>query len=95
MSSLQGYVDQRVLLILTDGRTLVGTLRGYDQKSNVVISDTVERTYSRDEPVKEEHLGLYIAKGDTIVLLGEFDEQAEANLNLDAIRADPLPGVHW
>ena len=85
-------------------------MQGYDQKSNVVLSDAVERTFSRDEGVKEERLGLYIAKGDTMcvvrqflmfsltsasVLLGEVDPQVEATIQLDDIRADPLPGVHW
>lgn len=41
-----------------------GMLAGYDQKSNVVLSDSKERVYSTDEPVEEIPLGLYLVKGD-------------------------------
>ncbi|KAI0287547.1 hypothetical protein BC826DRAFT_1108390 [Russula brevipes] len=64
MSSLQGYIDRRVLLVLQDGRAIVGVLAGYDQKSNVVLSDSKERVYSVDEGVEEVPLGLYLVKGD-------------------------------
>ncbi|KZV98106.1 LSM-domain-containing protein [Exidia glandulosa HHB12029] len=95
MSSLQGYVDQRVFLVLTDGRSIVGTLRGYDQKSNVVLSESVERIYSADAGVDEAQLGLYLVKGDTIALLGELDEAMDKAVPLDSIRADPIAPVHW
>ena len=39
-------------------------MAGYDQKSNVVLSDTKERVYSVDEGVEEIPLGLYLVKGD-------------------------------
>lgn len=39
-------------------------LAGYDQKSNVVLSDSKERVYSVDEGVEEIPLGLYLVKGD-------------------------------
>jgi small nuclear ribonucleoprotein (snRNP)-like protein len=54
----------RVLLILQDGRAIVGVLAGYDQKSNVVLSDSKERIYSMDDGVEEVELGLYLVKGD-------------------------------
>jgi hypothetical protein len=41
-----------------------GVLAGYDQKSNVVLSDSKERVYSMDEGVEEIPLGLYLVKGD-------------------------------
>ena len=41
-----------------------GVLSGYDQKSNVVLSDSKERVYSIDEGVEEIPLGLYLVKGD-------------------------------
>lgn len=39
-------------------------MAGYDQKSNVVLSDSKERVYSMDEGVEEIPLGLYLVKGD-------------------------------
>lgn len=50
--------------MLQDGRCIVGTMAGFDQKSNVVLSDSLERVYSADEGVEEVPLGLYLVKGD-------------------------------
>ncbi|KAH8987842.1 Sm-like ribonucleoprotein [Lactarius akahatsu] len=95
MSSLQGYVDRRVLLVLQDGRSIVGVLSGYDQKSNVVLSDSKERVYSMDEGVEEIPLGLYLVKGDMIILIGEIDEERDGLIDLSTIRADPIPPIRY
>ena len=39
-------------------------MAGFDQKSNVVLSDSRERVYSIDKEVEEIPLGLYLVKGD-------------------------------
>ena len=44
-------------------------MAGYDQKSNVVLSDTKERVYSMDEGVEEIPLGLYLVKGDQMYVI--------------------------
>ena len=44
-------------------------MAGYDQKSNVVLSDSKERVYSPDEGVEEIPLGLYLVKGDRMYVL--------------------------
>ncbi|KAF9010005.1 hypothetical protein BDQ17DRAFT_1388035 [Cyathus striatus] len=93
--SLQSYVDRRVLLILQDGRAIVGVLAGFDQKSNVVLSDSKERVYSLDEGVEEVPLGLYLVKGDMIVLIGELDEAIDSSVDLSTIRADPIPPIRY
>ncbi|CCL99568.1 uncharacterized protein FIBRA_01586 [Fibroporia radiculosa] len=95
MASLQGYVDHRILLILQDGRSIVGVMAGYDQKSNVVLSDSKERVYSADEGVEEIPLGLYLVKGDQIVLIGEVDEAIDQSVDLATIRAEPLPPIRY
>ncbi|KAI0032873.1 hypothetical protein K488DRAFT_48954 [Vararia minispora EC-137] len=95
MSSLQGYVDRRVLLILQDGRAIIGTLAGYDQKSNVVLSDSKERVYSMDDGVEEVPLGLYLVKGDMIILIGEIDEEKDKETDLSTVRAEPLPPIRY
>ncbi|KAJ3513173.1 hypothetical protein NMY22_g15119 [Coprinellus aureogranulatus] len=95
MSSLQGYVDRRVELILQDGRVIIGVLAGFDQKSNVVLSDSKERVYSMDEGVEEIPLGLYLVKGDMIILIGELDEAIDQSTDLSTIRAEPLPPIRY
>ncbi|KAI0298689.1 Sm-like ribonucleoprotein [Multifurca ochricompacta] len=95
MSSLQGYVDRRVLLILQDGRAIIGVLSGYDQKSNIVLSDSKERVYSIDDGVEEIPLGLYLVKGDMIILIGEIDEERDSTIDLSTIHADPIPPIRY
>lgn len=95
MSSLQGYVERRVLLILQDGRAIVGIMAGYDQKSNVVLSESKERVYSLEEGVEEIPLGLYLVKGDMIILIGEIDEEKDRSTDLSTIRADPIPPIRY
>jgi len=95
MASLQGYLDRRVLLILQDGRAIVGVMVGFDQKSNVVLSDSKERVYSMDEGVEEIPLGLYLVKGDMIVLIGEIDEALDQAVDLSTIHAEPIPPIRY
>ncbi|KAK7686031.1 hypothetical protein QCA50_010842 [Cerrena zonata] len=95
MASLQSFVDHRVLLILQDGRAIVGVMAGFDQKSNVVLSDSKERVYSTEEGVEEIPLGLYLVKGDQIVLIGELDEAADEAVDLSSVRAEPLPPIRY
>lgn len=75
-ASLLEQLDKRILIILRDGRHLVGVLRSFDQFLNLVIEDTSERILMTgiycDVP-----LGLYIVRGDNIVLLGEIDAHKE------------------
>ncbi|KAF9450289.1 Sm-like ribonucleoprotein [Macrolepiota fuliginosa MF-IS2] len=95
MSSLQGYVDRRVLLVLQDGRAIVGVLAGFDQKSNIVLSDSKERVFSLEDGVEEIPLGLYLVKGDMIILIGELDEDLDKSVDLTTIRADPIPPIRY
>ena len=44
-------------------------MAGFDQKSNVVLSESKERVYSPDEGVEEIPLGLYLVKGDMMCVL--------------------------
>ncbi|KAF9051354.1 hypothetical protein BJ165DRAFT_1524299 [Panaeolus papilionaceus] len=95
MASLQGYVDRRVLLVLQDGRSIVGVLAGFDQKSNVVLADSKERVYSMDEGVEEVPLGLYLVKGELICLIGEIDEEIDKSTDLSTIHAEPIPPIRY
>ncbi|EJC99320.1 Sm-like ribonucleo protein [Fomitiporia mediterranea MF3/22] len=95
MSSLAGYVDRRVLLVLQDGRTIVGVLAGFDQRSDIVLSDCVERIYSMEEGVEEVPLGLYLVKGDQILLIGELDEALDKAVDLSTVRAEPIAPIRY
>mmetsp|Transcript_49554 Transcript_49554/g.140354 ORF Transcript_49554/g.140354 Transcript_49554/m.140354 type:complete len:140 (-) Transcript_49554:107-526(-) len=76
-ASLVEQLDKRLLVVLRDGRHLVGVMRSFDQFSNMVLEDTHERHVSGG--LKHElPLGLYIVRGDNVVLLGEIDAEKEA-----------------
>ncbi len=54
-------------------------LRSFDQFTNFVLEDTVERKFcTLDDNDKyyysDKKLGLYLVRGDSIVLLGELEE---------------------
>jgi U6 snRNA-associated Sm-like protein LSm8 len=80
-NNLSAFVDKLVTIITTDGRLLVGHLRGYDQTTNLILSAAQERTISPDEPCTTEDLGLYILRGDNVALVGETDEDKDQNTN--------------
>ena len=42
-ASLIDDLDKRMLLVLRDGRHLVGILRSFDQYTNLILEDTFER----------------------------------------------------
>lgn len=42
-SSILEQVDSRLLILLRDGKNLIGTLRTFDQYLNLVLENTVER----------------------------------------------------
>ncbi|KAM5537636.1 hypothetical protein V8D89_008714 [Ganoderma adspersum] len=92
---IRSSAADRVLLILQDGRAIVGLMAGFDQKSNVVLSESRERVYSMEEGVEEIPLGLYLVKGDQIVLIGELDEATDKAVDLSTIRAEPLPPIRY
>ncbi len=128
-ASLLEQLDSRVMIILSDGRHLVGTLRSFDQYLNLVLENTSERIILRGNVMIELSslsisiylslclslslfhrfyiscfvasslvvdkycdmpLGLYIVRGDNIVLLGELDDELERNQKLEKINPEEL-----
>lgn len=69
-------------MICGDGRCLIGTLKGYDQVQNIVLSETHERAFSLDSPVELIDLGLYIVRGDNLAIIGELDEEEDAKVRV-------------
>eukprot|EP00531_Pseudo-nitzschia_arenysensis_P008176 CAMPEP_0116139534 /NCGR_PEP_ID=MMETSP0329-20121206/13364_1 /TAXON_ID=697910 /ORGANISM="Pseudo-nitzschia arenysensis, Strain B593" /LENGTH=233 /DNA_ID=CAMNT_0003634585 /DNA_START=204 /DNA_END=905 /DNA_ORIENTATION=- len=85
-SSLVEELDTRIMIVLRDGRHLVGNLRTFDQYSNLVLDGASERSFhSNDEKDGDKivtyytdvPLGMYIVRGDSIVLLGQVGSEEE------------------
>ncbi|KAG0293567.1 hypothetical protein BGZ96_002674 [Linnemannia gamsii] len=90
---LRSLVDHPVFVYLTDGRTLVGQLMGYDQAANVILGKTHERIFSSTEGMKSVAIGVYVIRGETIALIGELDEELDDQADYDEMKVEPLDPV--
>eukprot|EP00808_Paulinella_micropora_P023203 g79882.t1 len=94
-AEIEKYVDQIINVITNDGRNIVGILRGFDQAINLIVEECHERVYSKEEPIKQVPLGLYIIRGDNVAVVGEVDEDMDSAIDRGKLRAEPLkPVVH-
>ncbi|CAK9099391.1 Sm-like protein LSM8 (AtLSM8) (U6 snRNA-associated Sm-like protein LSM8), partial [Durusdinium trenchii] len=94
-TGLEPLVEQQISVVTNDGRLFVGVLRGFDQSSNVVLSDCQERVFDTEKGVEQVVLGLYVIRGDNLAVVGEVDEEIDSRIDLSNIRAAPLkPVVH-
>jgi U6 snRNA-associated Sm-like protein LSm8 len=59
-------IIEMVSIVASDGRIFVGVLKSFDQSTNCVLSDCVERVFSDDARVEFVHLGLYMLRGDNM-----------------------------
>ncbi|NWJ10528.1 LSM8 protein, partial [Crypturellus undulatus] len=82
-----------VAVITSDGRMIVGTLKGFDQTINLILDESHERVFSSSQGVEQVVLGLYIVRGDNVAVIGEIDEETDSSLDLGNIRAEPLNSV--
>ena len=64
-------LDKSILAVLRDGRVLVGILSSYDHFGSLVLESTRERI-SAGGKFADVPMGLYMIRGDNIVLLGEL-----------------------
>ncbi|KAL0341817.1 UNVERIFIED_CONTAM: Sm-like protein LSM1B [Sesamum calycinum] len=75
-TSLASYLDRKLLVLLRDGRKLLGTLRSFDQFANAVLEGACERVIV-GELYCDIPLGLYVIRGENVVLIGELDSDKE------------------
>lgn len=59
---------ETISVITNDGRNIVGVLKGFDQLTNVILSNSNERVYSING-IEQVFLGLYIIRGDNVYVL--------------------------
>ncbi|TVY16275.1 U6 snRNA-associated Sm-like protein LSm8 [Lachnellula hyalina] len=94
--SLQHYVNKKVLVMTSDSRTLVGTMLSYDQMTNLVLSETIERIIrppDDPEPSSEIPHGLYLIRGDNVVVVGLVDEELDDSISWLEVRGAVIGGV--
>ena len=67
------------MVVLRDGRKLVGYLRSIDQFANLILEDVVERTFV-DKYYCDVEQGFLLIRGENVELAGEIDENADTGL---------------
>lgn len=65
------YILEKLMVLLRDGRTLIGYLRSVDQFANLVLHRTIERIHVGNE-YGDIPRGVFIIRGENVVLLGEI-----------------------
>ncbi|GER28367.1 small nuclear ribonucleoprotein family protein [Striga asiatica] len=92
-TSLASYLDKKLLVLLRDGRKLLGILRSFDQFANAVLEGACERVIV-GELYCDIPLGLYIIRGENVVLIGELDlEKEELPLNMTRVSTEEIRRV--
>lgn len=87
--------DQTVNVITSDGKVLVGTLKGIDSGTNIILDDSHERVFSNDQGVEKHPMGLCVIRGENVAVIGQVDRDIDLKLDLDSCKAEPLkPVVH-
>lgn len=84
---------EKVLILTVDGRTLIGDLLSTDQTTNLVLANTVERIIRApddDEPSVEIEHGLYLIRGDNVVVCGEIDEKMDGDIDWSKVRGEAI-----
>jgi len=59
------------MVLLRDGRTLIGYLRSVDQYANLLLQQTVERIHV-GKKFGDIPRGVFLVRGENVVLLGEI-----------------------
>jgi len=87
------FFAEKVAIITVDGRTLTGTLVSCDQVTNLVLKDTIERIIrpaEDEEPSMEQPHGLYLVRGDNVVICGLVDEELDNSIDWTKVRGEVI-----
>ncbi len=87
---------EKVLILTGDGRTLTGTLLSCDQVTNLVLSNTVERIIrpsEDEEPSTEVEHGVYLIRGENVVVCGLLDEEMDAKIDWGKVKGNVIGGI--
>ena len=80
-ASLIEDVDKLLMVVLRDGKTLIGYLRSIDQYANLLLSSTIERIHVGNK-YGDIPRGIYIVRGENVVLIGEVDFKIQPKVEM-------------
>ena len=67
-ASLIEELDKKLMVLLRDGRTLIGYLRSVDQFANLVLHRTIERIHVGSD-YGDIPRGIFVVRGENVVRL--------------------------
>lgn len=76
-----------------DGRTFIGTLTAVDNTTNLVLSETIERIIWPEDDEREsseQEQGLYVIRGDHVVIVGLVDEETDKQIDWTEVRGETI-----
>ncbi|CAF0720402.1 unnamed protein product [Brachionus calyciflorus] len=88
-ASLIEDVDKQLMVILRDGKTLIGFLRSIDQYANLLLSNTIERIHVGNK-YGDIPRGVYIVRGENVVLIGEVDFSKNCKIDMIKVSVDEI-----
>ena len=65
-ASLLGELDKRLMVLLRDGRTIIGYLRSVDQFANLVLHRSIERIHVGKD-YGDIPRGIFVVRGENVV----------------------------
>ncbi|KAI5624057.1 U6 snRNA-associated Sm-like protein LSm1, partial [Silurus asotus] len=80
---------EKHLVLLRDGRTLIGILRSIDQFANLVLHQTVERIHV-GKKFGDIPRGIFVVRGENVVLLGEVDLDKDCDQILQRVSIEEI-----
>ncbi len=90
---IEKFLNKKILLSTTDGRVLTGTLTGFDQACNLILSKCTERVFSEIDGVEFIDLGLFLIRGENVGVFGEIDQIVESELDFTKIKSEPIKTI--
>ena len=89
--AVEKLIDKPVNIITNDGRNFIGTLASFDQRTNLILQDCVERVYiSASKEVAADPLGVYFIRGDNVAVIAEIDTKLEEAIDYSKFKAAPI-----
>lgn len=88
-ATLLDEIDQKVMVLLRDGRTLIGVLRSVDQFANLVLHKTIERIHVGRE-YGDIYRGIFVVRGENVVIVGLIDTGREERLGLQQVSVEEI-----
>ncbi|KAG4304478.1 hypothetical protein PORY_002188 [Pneumocystis oryctolagi] len=90
MSALQAFVNQKVMIVTSDGRILTGHLTGFDQTINLIISEVDEKLFSMEGTQVTKVDGAYLVRGDNIAVIGLVDLEIYDQIDWAQVKAEGI-----